>query len=137
MAASGELPVCRRQEYPVCAISSAAVGGLSTHSVIQFRAQAVLPGDVDQQLLAAIDVARKHLEADALVTVDPLGHRMTVLPISSSGHQTSVQKARLMSPLGSMENANDHPGPLLRALARSRGSHRYSALLANSLQLLK
>jgi len=35
-----------------------AVGGLSTPSVIQFRAQAVLPSDVGEQLLAAIDVAR-------------------------------------------------------------------------------
>lgn len=58
-----------------------AVGGLSTPSVIQFRAQAVLPSDVGEQLLAAIDVARSHLETGAIVTVDPVGHRVTVLPI--------------------------------------------------------
>lgn len=62
-----------------------AVGGLSTPSVIQFRAQAVLPSDVGVQLLAAIDVARAHLETGALVTVDPVGHRVTVLPISMGG----------------------------------------------------
>jgi predicted nuclease of predicted toxin-antitoxin system len=62
-----------------------AVGGLSTPSVIQFRAQAVLPSDVGEQLLAAIDVASAHLETGALVTVDPVGHRVTVLPISTDG----------------------------------------------------
>lgn len=62
-----------------------AVGGLATPSVIQFRAQAVLPSDVGEQLLAALDVARTHLETGALVTVDPVGHRVTVLPISMSG----------------------------------------------------
>lgn len=62
-----------------------AVGGLATPSVIQFRAQAVLPSDVGEQLLAAIEVARIHLETGALVTVDPVGHRVTVLPISMGG----------------------------------------------------
>ena len=62
-----------------------AVGGLATPSVIQFRAQAVLPSDVGRQLLAAIEVAGGHLELGALVTVDPVGHRVTVLPISMDG----------------------------------------------------
>jgi predicted nuclease of predicted toxin-antitoxin system len=62
-----------------------AVGGLSTPSVIQFRAQAVLPSDVGEQLLAAIEVSSAHLETGALVTVDPVGHRVTVLPISMGG----------------------------------------------------
>lgn len=62
-----------------------AVGGLATPSVVQFRAQAVLPSDVGEQLLAAIDVAGTHLETGALVTVDPVGHRVTVLPISMGG----------------------------------------------------
>jgi predicted nuclease of predicted toxin-antitoxin system len=62
-----------------------AVGGLATPSVIQFRAQAVLPSDLGEQLLAALDVARTHLEAGALVTVDPVAHRVTVLPISMGG----------------------------------------------------
>jgi len=62
-----------------------AVGGLATPSVIQFRAQAVLPSDVGEQLLAALDVAGNLLETEALVTVDPVGHRVTVLPISMGG----------------------------------------------------
>ncbi|MDO8392310.1 MAG: DUF5615 family PIN-like protein [Actinomycetota bacterium] len=62
-----------------------AVGGLSTPSVIQFRAQAILPSDVGDQLLTAIEVAREHLDTGALVTVDPIGHRVTVLPISTGG----------------------------------------------------
>jgi len=53
--------------------------------VIQFRAQAVLAGDVGEQFLAAIDVAGLHLEAGALVLVDPEGHRVRVLPISMGG----------------------------------------------------
>jgi predicted nuclease of predicted toxin-antitoxin system len=56
-----------------------AIGGLATPSVIQFRAQAVLPSDVGEQLLAGVAVARTHLETGALVTVDPLGHGVTVL----------------------------------------------------------
>jgi predicted nuclease of predicted toxin-antitoxin system len=62
-----------------------AVGGLATPSVIQFRAQAVLPNDVGEQLLAAVDVARTHLETGALVTLDPVGHSVTVLPINMGG----------------------------------------------------
>jgi predicted nuclease of predicted toxin-antitoxin system len=62
-----------------------AVGGLAPPSVIQFRAQAVLPSDVGEQLLAALNMARAHLETGALVTVDPVGHRVTVLPISIGG----------------------------------------------------
>jgi hypothetical protein len=53
--------------------------------VIQFRAQAALPSDVGAQQLSALDVARTHLEAGALVTGDPVGHRVTVLPISMGG----------------------------------------------------
>jgi predicted nuclease of predicted toxin-antitoxin system len=62
-----------------------AVGEFSTPSVIPLRAQAVLPSDVGEQLLAAIDVVTAHLETGALVTVDPVGHRVTVLPISTGG----------------------------------------------------
>ena len=58
-----------------------ALGGATTPSVIQFRAQAVLPG---QQLLAAIEAAAQHLTSGALVTVDPQAHRLTLLPIERS-----------------------------------------------------
>lgn len=54
--------------------------GLTT-SVIQFRTQAVLPGDLGPALLAAIDAAQPHLDAGALVTIDPTKHRLTLLPI--------------------------------------------------------
>jgi predicted nuclease of predicted toxin-antitoxin system len=48
--------------------------------------QVILTQDLDfGTLLAAIDVVSIHLEAGALVTVDPVGHRVTVLPISMSG----------------------------------------------------
>jgi hypothetical protein len=44
-------------------------------------------GPVDDrfQLLAAVDVARTPLETGALVTLDPVGHRVTVLPINMGG----------------------------------------------------
>ena len=44
-----------------------AAGGLSTPSVIQFRAQAVLPNDIGSQLLAAIAAADNYLIEGALV----------------------------------------------------------------------
>ena len=46
----------------------------------------ILTQDLDfGTLLAAIEVAGEHLELGALVTVDPVGHRVTVLPISMGG----------------------------------------------------
>jgi predicted nuclease of predicted toxin-antitoxin system len=54
--------------------------GLTT-SVIQFRTQAVLPDDLGAALLAAIEAAQPHLDAGALVTIDPTKHRLTLLPI--------------------------------------------------------
>jgi predicted nuclease of predicted toxin-antitoxin system len=61
-----------------------ALGGATTPSVIQFRAQAVLPADIGPQLLAAIEAAADHLRSGALVTVDPQAHRLTLLPIERS-----------------------------------------------------
>jgi predicted nuclease of predicted toxin-antitoxin system len=58
-----------------------ALGGLCTPSVVQFRAQAVLPGDIGGQLLQAIEYAGSYLDAGALVTVEPGKHRATVLPV--------------------------------------------------------
>lgn len=58
-----------------------AVGGLLGPSVIQFRSQSVLPEQTAAGLLAAIEAAQVHLEAGALVTVDPPGHRVSILPI--------------------------------------------------------
>lgn len=58
-----------------------ALGGLNTPSVIQLRAQAVLPADLSEQLLATITATEPHLVAGALVTVTSDRHRVTVLPI--------------------------------------------------------
>lgn len=59
-----------------------ALGGATTPSVIQFRSQDVLPGDVGASFLAAIESARDQITAGALVTVDPKNHRVTLLPIT-------------------------------------------------------
>ena len=50
-------------------------------SVIQVRAQDVLPAAVGDLVLRAIRTAGPHLEAGALVTVDSLRHRVRLLPI--------------------------------------------------------
>ena len=48
--------------------------------------QIILTQDLDfGTLLAAIEVAREHLELGALLTVDPVGQRVTILPISMGG----------------------------------------------------
>lgn len=59
-----------------------AMGGATTPSVIQFRAQDVLPGDVGPAFLAAIEAAHDQIAAGALVTIDPTNHRLTLLPIT-------------------------------------------------------
>jgi predicted nuclease of predicted toxin-antitoxin system len=50
-------------------------------SVIQVRSQDVLPSAIGEIVLRAIEVAEAHLEAGALVTVDPARHRIRLLPI--------------------------------------------------------
>jgi len=50
-------------------------------SVIQVRAQDVLPAAIGDLVLRAIRAAAPHLEAGALVTVDSLRHRVRLLPI--------------------------------------------------------
>jgi predicted nuclease of predicted toxin-antitoxin system len=50
-------------------------------SVIQVRAQDVLPAAIGDLVLRAIRAAGPHLEAGALVTVDSLRHRVRLLPI--------------------------------------------------------
>lgn len=61
-----------------------AVGGLHTPSVIQLRAQAVLPNDISPQVFAAINATQQHLKSGAMVTVTSDKHRVTVLPIDRS-----------------------------------------------------
>jgi predicted nuclease of predicted toxin-antitoxin system len=50
-------------------------------SVIQVRAQDVLPSAIGDIVLRAIQTAKPNLEAGALVTVDSFRHRIRVLPI--------------------------------------------------------
>jgi predicted nuclease of predicted toxin-antitoxin system len=50
-------------------------------SVIQVRTQDVLPSAIGAIVLRAIKAARDHLEAGAIVTVDPAQHRIRLLPI--------------------------------------------------------
>jgi predicted nuclease of predicted toxin-antitoxin system len=58
-----------------------AVHQKSGPSVIQVRSQAVLPSDIGEAVLRAIRTAQPHLEKGALVTVDPIRHRIRLLPI--------------------------------------------------------
>jgi predicted nuclease of predicted toxin-antitoxin system len=50
-------------------------------SVIQVRAQDVLPAAIGEMVVRALHASRPHLEAGALVTVDPNRHRIRLLPI--------------------------------------------------------
>jgi predicted nuclease of predicted toxin-antitoxin system len=50
-------------------------------SVVQIRAQDVLPEAVGPHVLKALETARTHLDAGALVTIDPAQHRIRLLPI--------------------------------------------------------
>lgn len=72
-----------------------AVGGLAAPSVIQFRAHAVLPSDVGDQILAALDVARAHLETGALVTVDPVGIGSRSCPLAWAVRRSTRRRDRI------------------------------------------
>ena len=50
-------------------------------SVIQVRAQDVLPSAMGDLVVRAIQTAESNLEAGALVTVEPYRHRVRMLPI--------------------------------------------------------
>ena len=50
-------------------------------SVLQIRSQDVLPSAIGTPVLRAIRAAQPHLEAGALVTVDPFHRRIRLLPI--------------------------------------------------------
>ncbi len=58
-----------------------AAHGTNGPSVIQVRAQDVLPSAIGEAVLRAIRAAEPYLESGALVTVDPLRHRIRLLPI--------------------------------------------------------
>jgi predicted nuclease of predicted toxin-antitoxin system len=50
-------------------------------SVIQIRTQDVLPAAVGTLVVNALNAARLHLDAGALVTIDAMQHRIRLLPI--------------------------------------------------------
>jgi predicted nuclease of predicted toxin-antitoxin system len=58
-----------------------ALQGSGGPSVVQIRSQDVLPARVGDLVVNALYAARPHLEAGAIVTVDPLQHRIRLLPI--------------------------------------------------------
>jgi predicted nuclease of predicted toxin-antitoxin system len=58
-----------------------AMRGSGGPSVIQIRTQDVLPAAVGPLVVNALNAARLHLEAGALVTIDPVQHRIRLLPI--------------------------------------------------------
>ncbi len=57
----------------------------SAPSVIQIRAEHILPRFVGPAVLETLDVAARMLEAGALVTIDPRRQRIRLLPLQSSG----------------------------------------------------
>ena len=58
-----------------------AVGQMGGPSVVQIRTQDVLPAAIGHLVVNALHAARPHLEAGALVTIDPVQHRIRLLPI--------------------------------------------------------
>ena len=52
-------------------------------SVLQVRAQDLLPSAIGDLVLRAIRSAQPHIEAGAIVTVDLVRHRIRLLPIRS------------------------------------------------------
>jgi predicted nuclease of predicted toxin-antitoxin system len=53
----------------------------SAPSVIQIRAEHILPTFVGPAVLETLDVAARMLEAGALVTIDPRRRRIRLLPL--------------------------------------------------------
>ncbi|HYI92458.1 MAG TPA: DUF5615 family PIN-like protein [Bryobacteraceae bacterium] len=58
-----------------------AMRGSDGPSVVQIRTQDVLPAAVGSLIVNALNDARLHLEAGALVTIDPMQRRIRLLPI--------------------------------------------------------
>jgi predicted nuclease of predicted toxin-antitoxin system len=54
-------------------------------SVVQIRTQDVLPSAVGDVVVNALKAAHAHLDAGALVTIDPAQHRIRLLPINKQG----------------------------------------------------
>ena len=54
-------------------------------SVVQFRAQDVLPSGIGERVVEALRQLAKELSEGALVTIDPKKTRMRVLPLHPKG----------------------------------------------------
>jgi predicted nuclease of predicted toxin-antitoxin system len=50
-------------------------------SVIQIRAQDVLPTAIGHQVVSSLKETRAHLDTGALVSIDPMQYRIRLLPI--------------------------------------------------------
>lgn len=50
-------------------------------SVVQIRTQDILPATIGVLVVNALNASRVHLDAGALVTIDPIHHRIRLLPI--------------------------------------------------------
>lgn len=55
-------------------------------SMLQVRSQDVLPSAIGQTVVRALRAAAAHLEAGALVTVEPGRNRIRLLPIKPADH---------------------------------------------------
>jgi predicted nuclease of predicted toxin-antitoxin system len=58
-----------------------ALQGSSGPSVVQIRTQDILPATIGVLVVNALNTSRAHLDAGALVTIDPVRHRIRLLPI--------------------------------------------------------
>jgi predicted nuclease of predicted toxin-antitoxin system len=58
-----------------------ALQGSVAPSVVQIRTQYVLPTAAGALVVNALNAARAHLESGALVTIDPVQHRIRLLPM--------------------------------------------------------
>lgn len=58
-----------------------ALQGRGGPSVAQIRTQDVLPNAVGRIVVSALRAAQPHLESGALVTIDPVHHRIRLLPV--------------------------------------------------------
>jgi len=65
--------------------SMLAATGHGRPSVVQIRAQDVLPIHIGPQVIRALFKMERELEAGALVTVDPKKTRVRVLPLRARG----------------------------------------------------
>ena len=58
-----------------------AIGGESSPSVVQIRAQNILPSAIGDLVVNALQTTSSHIDVGALVTIDPFQNRVRLLPI--------------------------------------------------------